>query len=104
MLCGLNDFKCAHRGATSSAFHAKLVAEIRDICGPHTLVVLPALPLAATARFLVPLHWLVCALGARYDEHCAIAGCFAHGCLGVGVFPVSAQVGVYVAARFCGGG
>jgi lysophospholipase L1-like esterase len=71
LLCGLNDFKRAHRGATSSAFHAELsalVAEVRDICGPHTLVVLPALPLAATARFPVPLHWLVCALGARYDE------------------------------------
>ena len=71
LLCGLNDFKRAHRGATSSAFHDELtalVAEIRDICGPHTLVVLPALPLAATARFPVPLHWLVCALGARYDE------------------------------------
>ena len=71
LLCGLNDFKRAHRGATSAAFHGELsalVAEVRDICGPHTLVVLPALPLAATARFPVPLHWLVCALGARYDE------------------------------------
>jgi lysophospholipase L1-like esterase len=70
LLCGLNDFKRAHRGATSAAFHdalAELVADICDICGPHTLVVLPALPLAATARFPVPLHWLVCALGARYD-------------------------------------
>ena len=71
LLCGLNDFKQVHRGATSAAFHdalAELVADIRAACGPHTLVVLPALPLQATARFPVPLHWLVVALGARYDE------------------------------------
>jgi lysophospholipase L1-like esterase len=71
LLCGLNDFKRAHRGATAAGFKdalAELVSEIRELCGPHTLVVLPALPLAATLRFPVPLHWLVCALAARYDE------------------------------------
>jgi lysophospholipase L1-like esterase len=71
LLCGLNDFKRLHHGTTASSFHEALAAfveELRELCGSHTLIVLPALPLAATARFPVPLHWLVCALGARFDE------------------------------------
>lgn len=68
LLCGLNDAKQAT--GSSAEFRAKLRALLQDIramTGPHTLLVLPALPLRCTDRFPAPLHWLVCALLERYD-------------------------------------
>lgn len=70
LLCGLNDFKQQHRGASSVAFRRalqELLADIRKLTGPSTLVVLPALPLDSTLLFPKPLKWAVVYLAALYD-------------------------------------
>lgn len=69
-MCGLNDFKYPWRispAAWGRDLHA-LTEELRELTGPSTLFVLPALPIAATLAFPTPLWHVACALGSLWDD------------------------------------
>jgi len=83
LLCGLNDFKRLPRGATPGAFRDNLqtlLADIRALTGPQTLLVLPALPMQMVQRFPSPLHQLAVAAAARWDDEKRL---LAEACRGV---------------------
>ena len=83
LLCGLNDFKRLPLGATPHAFRDNLqtlLADIRALTGPQTLLVLPALPMQMVQRFPSPLHQVAVAAAARWDDEKRL---LAEACRGV---------------------